>query len=731
MTCTSTHLEIKKLATTAQKKKSGGCISSGAGNLFFQPKLTVSNPDDVYEKEADAVADRVMRMPSNAKKSSFFSPVVIPVTPLVQPKCAICEEENVIQRQEDEETTVPPSPTNLEMRSDEPNIDWFEMSRPFYSRGAADMAYDPAYRSIQRKCAHCEEEEKEKLQRKEGSNGAAASEAPPIVSEAINSGGESMDDEARSFMENRFGYDFSNVKIHTGAEAAQSAQSIHALAYTSGSNIVFNEGQYAPATDNGKRLLAHELTHVIQQDAGSISRKLLQKKPVQDPVHDALLDQFSEETGIPRDQASQHSEEYRRWLGVQTKALDTTVNIEATCNRKDIIEIVNQALVWLDDVYQQLLEYNADEVFKDVIPPQSSHTRIAGALQQAFNTTDLAYIEVIRRRFLQIAQLLRTNGKITVRCKGQYCSAGGTSFTAAYVSGPYALTMCGVGTPGNRPIATFIHELTHAVLPQVGISNDVTTEERVTDRAYRGDRVFQFLSPEETLDNADSYAVLAQLLHARANTQLVTLHQETTPGCTQPQVVLEAFARADQWNHFALHNLDTDVNFLQGKALNTLPTVNLSMLNKAFPNITTTAELTALRDAFQLLNDRGFGTSGWDLQCTKPSDANCNGNTVAFSGEGKVSISSVTLQKIKSSGTVTLCPDWFGLSHDDRIRTIYAVFLIGRPSWIVTGFQLQDALDYVDGAQSLTEETIPAPATSSAWEHIESDDKSRKSGNKP
>src|SRR5690606_19268209 len=161
-----------------------------------------------------------------------------------------------------------------------------------------------------------------------------------------------------------------------------------------------------------------------------------------------------------------------------------------------------------------------------------------------------------------------------------------------------------------------------------------------------------------------------------------------------------------QWNHFALHNLDTDVNFLQGKDLSKLPSGNLSMLNKAFPKVTTTAELTALRDAFQLLNNSGFGTSGWDLQCAKPSDASCSGNTVVFSREGKVSTTSVTLQKIKSSGTVTLCPDWFTLSPNDRIRTIYAAFLIGRPSWMVAGFQLQDALDYVDGAQSLTEETI-------------------------
>jgi hypothetical protein len=92
------------------------------------------------------------------------------------------------------------------------------------------------------------------------------------VSDALGSSGRSMDDNTRSFMENRFGFDFGDVKIHTGSVAAKSAESINALAYTSGSSIVFNEGQYKPETDNGKRLLAHELTHTIQQ-GGTVRKK--------------------------------------------------------------------------------------------------------------------------------------------------------------------------------------------------------------------------------------------------------------------------------------------------------------------------------------------------------------------------------------------------------------------------------------------------------------------------
>jgi hypothetical protein len=119
--------------------------------------------------------------------------------------------------------------------------------------------------TINRKCAHCEEEEKQ-LQRKEGSV-ESNSVAPPIVHDVLNSsGGRSMDTDTRSFMEPRFNYDFSSVKIHDNDIAAKSANSINALAYTSGNNIVFNSGQYNTNSNSGKRLLAHELTHIVQQE---------------------------------------------------------------------------------------------------------------------------------------------------------------------------------------------------------------------------------------------------------------------------------------------------------------------------------------------------------------------------------------------------------------------------------------------------------------------------------
>jgi len=161
--------------------------------LRVQRKLSVGAADDPLEKEADHIADKVMRMPN-------------------------------------------PEP----------------------------ISFSTSKNVIDRKCSECEKEEE--LQRKE-SNGETAS-APPIVQDVLSSSGRPLDTDARSFLEPRFNYNFSDVRIHDNDLAAKSASSINALAYTSGNNIVFNSGQYNTNSDSGKRLLAHELTHVVQQGGG-------------------------------------------------------------------------------------------------------------------------------------------------------------------------------------------------------------------------------------------------------------------------------------------------------------------------------------------------------------------------------------------------------------------------------------------------------------------------------
>ncbi|MCC7564815.1 MAG: DUF4157 domain-containing protein [Methanomicrobiaceae archaeon] len=96
-----------------------------------------------------------------------------------------------------------------------------------------------------------------------------AGHIPPIVHEVLRSPGQPLDRRTREFMESGFNHDFARVRVHTGAKAAESARAVNAKAYTVGRDLVFGTGQYAPETGEGRQLLAHELTHAMQQSAGS------------------------------------------------------------------------------------------------------------------------------------------------------------------------------------------------------------------------------------------------------------------------------------------------------------------------------------------------------------------------------------------------------------------------------------------------------------------------------
>jgi hypothetical protein len=213
----------------------GGFLNKplAANNTFFQPKLTVNQPNDVYEQEADAMADKVMRMPdAENTKQPFFKPVLTSI----QRKCKNCEEEQKLQRKKEEPIQLKPVKES----------------------------------ALQRKCTACEDEEK-KVQRKDEGSDPGGMEAPTTVHNIIKSGGQPLDGGTRDFMESRFGYDFSRVQIHNDPSAHRSSEDINALAYTHGNHVVFGEGQYQPNTNTGKQLLAHELTHVVQQTQNSDS----------------------------------------------------------------------------------------------------------------------------------------------------------------------------------------------------------------------------------------------------------------------------------------------------------------------------------------------------------------------------------------------------------------------------------------------------------------------------
>lgn len=139
------------------------------------------------------------------------------------------------------------------------------------------------------------------------------STVPPVVHHVLRSAGRPLDSDSQAFMETRLGHDFGHVRVHTDAKAAQSAQSVNALAYAVGNHVVFAHGRYAPNSIAGRQLLAHELTHTAQQPVLTGSSSLVDLQV--GPVHSAQ-ERAAEQAGrgamqsLPRQMSQQepHSE---------------------------------------------------------------------------------------------------------------------------------------------------------------------------------------------------------------------------------------------------------------------------------------------------------------------------------------------------------------------------------------------------------------------------------------
>jgi hypothetical protein len=191
------------------------------GNRGIQRKLTIGEPNDTYEQEADQVADRVMRLsdadiaqPDIAGRSGTR----------VQRLCSTCAGEK--QAVEDQ-------------------------------RGPVEAGHP---------CPAC------RAQNHVQTKSMGSQSTPDASAEAdihrLQGGGSPLDSATREYFEPRFGRSFADVRIHSGSLAARAAQGVQAKAFTLGKDVVFNHGEYQPNSESGKRLLGHELTHVIQQGGG-------------------------------------------------------------------------------------------------------------------------------------------------------------------------------------------------------------------------------------------------------------------------------------------------------------------------------------------------------------------------------------------------------------------------------------------------------------------------------
>ncbi len=248
-----------------QRESAGNFFGKNNESFFhaspIQAKLTVNQPGDIYEKEADAMADKVVQRlsePGSIQTKSNSSVGV--VTPLIQKKCAHCEEEEKLEEKEKKDPVKEKIQKKPVFESNAGPPDDGSLSSG-EGRGEA----------IQRKCAACEKEKK--LQKK--CETASQPSSANIESSLIASKGSGMPlpSVLRAQMENSFDADFSNVRIHNESSSVQMNRHLNAQAFTHGSDVYFNAGKYDTGSNAGKHLLAHELTHVVQQKHNKIQRK--------------------------------------------------------------------------------------------------------------------------------------------------------------------------------------------------------------------------------------------------------------------------------------------------------------------------------------------------------------------------------------------------------------------------------------------------------------------------
>ena len=228
---------------------------AGPAPGIIQAKLTVGPVGDKYEQEADRVADNVVRMPA----------------PAVQRQ----EEEEELQMKPVEAVQRQAEEEELQMKPAEV-IQRQELEEE-------ELQMKPA-EAIQRQ----EEEEELQMKAAPGRNGGSFEAGPAIEQRlaSLKGSGQPLPAELRADLEARFDADFSRVRIHTGGEAAKLNRSLQAKAFTHGPDIYFASGQYTPGSGDGKRLLAHELTHVIQQ-TGRQSGRQRRRTPTPDSGREA------------------------------------------------------------------------------------------------------------------------------------------------------------------------------------------------------------------------------------------------------------------------------------------------------------------------------------------------------------------------------------------------------------------------------------------------------------
>ena len=261
--------------------------SSDKKDSFFgvQAKLNIGKPNDKYEKEADAVADQVVN-----QQNMFGSSPFIPAQPDSVQKSEETPEEETIQQEAIGDSITPLVQKQEEEEAVQSKEEDGEVQRTIEDN--SETALTPA--PLQMKVGEeIQEKEDEEIQEKEEETEVQKSRASDDGGDTSNlesslasskGGGSPMDSDTRSNMESGFGKDFSGVRVHTDDNAAKMNKDLGSQAFTNGNDIYFNEGKYNPSSKDGQHLLAHELTHTVQQGASTDPASVQKAEATEEPA---------------------------------------------------------------------------------------------------------------------------------------------------------------------------------------------------------------------------------------------------------------------------------------------------------------------------------------------------------------------------------------------------------------------------------------------------------------
>ncbi|MFD2565657.1 eCIS core domain-containing protein [Aquimarina rubra] len=323
-----------------QRKKKPRTQTQGEKS-FIQPKLKVGQPGDKYEVEADTMADKVVNKTSSNSEGAIHKkgvseeevqqkPLASSISPLVQTSMfkdrkegavqkmeeeeavQAMEEEEPVQKQEEEEAVQAMEEEEpVQKQEEEEAVQTMEEEEPVQKQEEEEAVQamdeeesvqkqEEEEEPVQAKCDDCENEEsvqkmgeEEEVQTKSNSNTNTSNKGHKSSDSSIESKlknskgkGKPISADTKNEMESGFGADFSNVNIHTDSNAVQMSQELGAQAFTHGNDVYFNKGKYNPNSKSGKHLLAHELTHTVQQ-SGMVNKKIQRKHKLENDPKDA------------------------------------------------------------------------------------------------------------------------------------------------------------------------------------------------------------------------------------------------------------------------------------------------------------------------------------------------------------------------------------------------------------------------------------------------------------